>query len=194
MITKSVLASIVAVAVATPLGGCATGTVQTAYGEMPAYCTQNNTATGAVIGTLLGAGIGAAVGGGRGAAIGAASGLALGGLTGAQADEQCRQLALQRVVQMAAAAQAAAAQAAAQQAAANQAPVQRQQVAYEPVEYVTPSTGQRHKITPLNSFTNPATKETCSAYDEVSFGADGKASVTGSGKVCTGADGKVHAT
>ena len=55
------------------------------------------------------------------------------------------------------------------------------------------ASGQRHKITPLNSYTNPATKETCSSFDEVSFGADGKASVTGSGRVCKGADGKVHA-
>jgi outer membrane lipoprotein SlyB len=175
------LASIAAIAVATSVGGCATGTVQTAYGPMPAYCTQNNTATGAVIGTLLGAGVGAAVGGGRGAAIGAGSGALLGGLTGAQADQECRQLALQRAVEMAAA----------QAAAARQAQTQRR-IAYEPVEYVTPTTGQRHKITPLNSYTNPATKETCSAYDEVSFGTDGKASVTGSGRVCTGADGKVH--
>jgi predicted lipid-binding transport protein (Tim44 family) len=160
---------------------------------MPEYCTQNNTATGAIVGTLLGAGLGAAIGGGRGAAIGAASGLALGGVTGAQADQQCRQLALQRMIEMAAAQQAAAQQAAAAQAAANQAQARRQTVAFEPVEFVSPSTGQRHKITPLNSYTNPATKETCSNFDEVSFGTDGKASVTGSGRACTGADGKLHA-
>ena len=80
--------------------------------------------------------------------------------------------------------------AAAQQAAANQA---RRQVAFEPVEYVTPTTGQRHNIRPLNSYTNPATKETCSSYDEVSFSADGKATVTGKGCACKGADGTVHA-
>ena len=181
MFAKSILASVAAIAIATPIGGCSTATVQTAYGPMPEYCTQNNTATGAIIGGLLGAGLGGAMGGGRGAAIGGASGVALGGLTGAQADQQCRQLALQRALEMAAA----------QQAAANQA--RRQAVAYEPVEYVTPTSGQRHKITPLNSYTNPATKETCSSFDEVSIGADGKASVTGSGRVCKGADGKVHA-
>ena len=186
MFTKSILVPVVALAVATSTGGCSTAMVQTAYGPMPEYCTQNNTATGAIIGGILGAGVGAAIGGGRGAAIGGASGLALGGLTGAQADQQCRQLALQRALEMAAAQQAAA-----QQAAANQA--RRQAVAYEPVEYVTPTSGPRHKITPLNSSTNPATKETCSSFDEVSFGADGKASVTGSGRVCKGADGKVHA-
>jgi hypothetical protein len=188
MFAKSILASVAAIVIATPVGGCSTATVQTAYGPMPEYCTQNNTATGAIIGGLLGAGLGAAIGGGRGAAIGGASGLALGGLTGAQADQQCRQLALQRALEMAAAQQAAV-----QQAAANQAQAHRQTVAYEPVEYVTPTTGQRHKITPLNSYTNPATKETCSSYDEVSFGADGKATVTGSGRACKGADGKVHA-
>jgi predicted lipid-binding transport protein (Tim44 family) len=186
MITKSVLASLSAMVVATAVGGCSTATVQTAYGPMPQYCTQNNTATGAIIGGLLGAGIGGAVGGGKGAAIGGASGLALGGLTGAQADQQCRQLAMQRMIEMAAAQQAAAQQAAASQAQA------RRRVAYEPVEYVTPTNGQRHQITPLNSYTNPATKETCSSYDEVSFDADGKASVTGKGRVCKGADGQVH--
>jgi outer membrane lipoprotein SlyB len=186
MFAKSILASVAAIVIATPVGGCSTATVQTAYGPMPEYCTQNNTATGAIIGGLLGAGLGAAIGGGRGAAIGGASGVALGGLTGAQADQQCRQLALQRALEMAAAQQAAA-----QQAAANQA--RRQAVAYEPVEYVTPTTGQRHKITPLNSYTNPATKETCSSFDEVSFDADGKATVTGKGRACKGVDGQVHA-
>jgi predicted lipid-binding transport protein (Tim44 family) len=186
MITKSILASVTAIVIATPIGGCSTAMVQTAYGPMPEYCTQNNTATGAIVGGLIGAGLGAAFGGGRGAAFGAASGAALGGVSGAQADQQCRQLAVQRAVEMAAAAQ----QAAAQQAAANQA--RRQAVAFEPVEYVTPTTGQRHKIVPLNSYTNPATKEPCSSYDEVSFDADGKATVTGKGRACKGADGQVH--
>ena len=185
MFAKSILASVAAIAIATPIGGCSTATVQTAYGPMPEYCTQNNTATGAIIGGLLGAGLGGAMGGGRGAAIGGASGVALGGLTGAQADQQCRHLALQRALEMAAAQQAAA-----QQAAADQA---RQQVAFEPVEYVTPTTGQRHKIRPLNSYTTPATKETCSSYDEVSFNADGNATVTGKGRACKGADGQVRA-
>jgi predicted lipid-binding transport protein (Tim44 family) len=159
---------------------------------MPEYCTQNNTATGAIIGTLVGAGLGAAFGGGRGAAIGAASGAALGGVSGAQADQQCRQLALQRMVEMAAAQQAAE-QAAAQQAAASQAPMRRQVAAYEPMEYYSPGTKQRHKLTPLNSYTNPVTKETCSSFDEVSFDGDGKASVTGKGRACVGADGKLRA-
>jgi outer membrane lipoprotein SlyB len=194
MAIKTVIASVAAIIVATSVGGCSTATVQTAYGPMPEYCTQNNTATGAVIGTLLGAGLGAAIGGGRGAAIGAASGLALGGVTGAQADQQCRQLAFQRALEMAAAQQAAARQAAAQQVAANQAQPHQQVVAYQPVEYVSPSTGQRHKITPLSSYTNPATKETCGTFDEVSFGADGKDTIAGSGRtrVCQGADGKLH--
>jgi predicted lipid-binding transport protein (Tim44 family) len=162
--------------------GCAGGMVQTAYGEMPAYCTQNNTATGALVGTLLGAAVGGAIGGGRGAAIGAGSGLVLGGLTGAQADMQCRQIAHQRAVEMAFAAQA--------QAAASQSYGRR--VAYQPVEYVTPSTGVRHKVTPLSSFTNPASKETCMAVRDVSFSADGKETQPATGRVCRGADGKMH--
>jgi hypothetical protein len=190
MIKKTIAGTFAAFTVAASVGGCSTATVDTAYGPMPQYCTQNNTATGAILGTLVGAGLGAAIGGGRGAAIGAASGLALGGVTGAQADAQCRQLALQRAMEMAAAQQVAAAQ----QAAANQAQAPRQVIAYQPVEYVTPSTGQRHKITPLNSYTNPVTKQQCLTYDEVSFGADGKATVSESGRnrVCTGADGKPH--
>ena len=108
MIRKSIAASFAAVAIAASVGGCSTAPVQTAYGPMPQYCTQNNTATGAILGTLIGAGLGAAIGGGRGAAIGAASGLALGGVSGAQADAQCRQIALQQMVEMAAAQQAEA--------------------------------------------------------------------------------------
>ena len=155
---------------------------------MPQYCTQNNTATGAIIGGLLGAGVGAAIGGGRGAAIGGASGLALGSLTGAQADQQCRQLALQRALRWPRRnkLQRSRRQPTKPKHVGRQSPS-------SPSEYVTPTTGQRHKITPLSSYTNPATKETCSSFDEVSFDADGKASVTGKGRVCKGADGQVHA-
>ena len=71
MIRKSIAASFAAVAIAASVGGCSTAPVQTAYGPMPQYCTQNNTATGAILGTLIGAGLGAAIGGGRGAAIAA---------------------------------------------------------------------------------------------------------------------------
>src|SRR4029077_14205980 len=80
--------------------GCSSQIVQTASGPVPQYCTQNNTATGAVVGALLGAGLGAALGGGRGAAIGAAAGAGLGGVTGAQADAQCHQIAMQNFMQL----------------------------------------------------------------------------------------------
>ena len=169
--------------------GCSTAPVQTAYGEMPQYCTQNNTATGAIVGTVLGAAIGGAVGGGRGAAIGGLSGLALGGLTGAQADAQCRQLAYERVVQMAEAAQAQAmAQAAAQNTPAPH------QVEYQSFDYVTPSTGINHKVTvtALNNYTNSATKERCSTIKDVSFGEGGSISNTASHQVCKGANGTMH--
>ena len=182
MQSKLILAPVITL-LSISMGGCATGTVQTVYGEMPAYCTQNNAATGAIAGTLFGAALGGAIGGGRGAAIGAASGLALGGLTGAQADAQCRQIAYQRAVEMALAAQA-------QMAASQQSAAVR--MAYQPVEYVTPSSGVRHKVTPLNSYTNPATKESCMSVSDVSFSPDGNQGAPVTGRVCKGADGKIH--
>src|SRR5437016_4017333 len=107
MMNKYMLVPILLIA-STTMVGCSTAPVQTAYGEMPQYCTQNNTATGAIVGGILGAAVGAAAGGGRGAAIGGASGVLLGGAAGAQADAQCQQLAYQNVIRMAEAAQAQA--------------------------------------------------------------------------------------
>jgi YMGG-like Gly-zipper len=155
------------------------------YGGMPQYCTTNNTATGAIIGTLLGAGIGGATGGGRGAAIGAVSGLALGGLTGAQPDTQCRQLAYQKAMELAMAAPPP--QPAAQQASS-------QPATDESVEYVTPSTGAVHKVTPVNKFSHPVTQEPCIQVKDVSFGPDGKESAETTGRVCRSADGTLHET
>jgi hypothetical protein len=171
----------------TTMVGCSTAPVQTAYGEMPQYCTQNNTATGAIVGGILGAAVGGAVGGGRGAAIGGASGLLLGGAAGAQADAQCQQLAYQNVIRMAEAAQA---QAMAQAAAQNAAPPR--QVEYPSVDYITPSTGVKHKVTVINNYTNPATKEKCSALKDVSFAEGDTVSGTTSHQVCKGADGTLH--
>jgi len=183
----------VTLAVAMSISGCAgTGAmVQTAYGPMPDYCQYNNTAQGAMIGTLLGAGIGGAIGGGRGAAIGAASGLALGGAAGAQKDNECRQLALQRTMEMVIAEQQRQQQAMAAAAAANTPPPQ---VAYQSVEYATPSNHRRNRITPTNSFTDPATKTTCATFTEVSFGDDNKPAETKAGKVCKKADGTISSS
>jgi hypothetical protein len=155
---------------------------------MPDYCLYNNTAQGAAIGTLLGAGIGGALGGGRGAAIGAASGLALGTAAGAQRDAECRQLALQRTMEMVVAEQQQQAAAAAAAAAANKPPPP---VTYRSVEYATPSNQRRNRITPTNSFTDPATKTTCATFTEVSFDDNDKPAQTRSGKVCKKADGTV---
>ena len=172
--------------------GCSSQIVETASGPMPQYCTQNNTATGAIVGALLGAGLGAAIGGGRGAAIGAGAGAGLGGITGAQADAQCRQIAIQNFMQL------MAQQAEAQRAAVAQGQAaQLQANAYQSVEYYTPPPKQgqapvRHKITQTNSYTNPVTKESCGSFSEISFGDNDKGSVTGTGRVCTGADGKPH--
>jgi len=49
MFAKSILVSVAAIVIATPNGSCSTAMVQTAYGPMPEFCTQNNTATGAII-------------------------------------------------------------------------------------------------------------------------------------------------
>jgi outer membrane lipoprotein SlyB len=192
MAHKSIWILIVTSMTGVSICGCSSEIVQTASGPMPQYCTQNNTATGAVIGALLGAGIGAAAGGGRGAAIGAAAGAGLGGLTGAQADAQCHQIAMQNFMQL------MAQQAEAQRVAATQGQMaQIQPSAYQSVEYYTPAAQQghppvRHKITQTNSYTNPATKETCGAFSNISFGDDNKGSVTSTGRICTGADGKPH--
>jgi uncharacterized membrane protein len=183
------ITTVVMIWLATVISGCNTMPVQTAYGTLPQYCTQNNTATGAVVGTLLGAAIGAAAGGWRGAAIGGGSGLVVGSAAGAQADSQCRQLAYQQALEMAEAAQA---QAMEQAATANAVPPT--QIAYQSIDYVTPSTGVRHKVTPLNSYTNPATKVTCSTIDDVSFGDNGSASSSTQHKVCKSADGQLHET
>jgi hypothetical protein len=192
MAYKNVWRLIATTMVGVSICSCSSEIVQTASGPMPQYCTQNNTATGAVIGALLGAGLGAVAGGGRGAAIGAAAGAGLGGLTGAQADAQCHQIAMQNFMQL------MAQQAEAQRAAAAQGRMaQLQPSAYQSVEYYTPPAQEghppvRHKITQTNSYTNPATKETCGAFSNISFGDDNKGSVTGTGRICTGADGKPH--
>lgn len=146
---------------------------------MPDYCSVNNAATGALVGAAAGGLMGGLLSHGNPYATigGALAGGAVGGLAGSQMDQQCQQIALQRAIEMAAAEQAAA---------------RNQQVAYQPVDYVTPSNGQRHQIVPLNSYTDPATKEKCSNYTKVSFDANGTSHITGSGRACEGANGKVH--
>jgi hypothetical protein len=168
--------------------------VSTATGPMPDYCTGNvnNTAGGAVLGSLLGAAIGAAAGGGRGAAFGALAGAAAGGLTGSQMDANCRQYAMQNFMQMMAQ-QAATRRAAMTQGAGPQLPPSE----YQNFEYYAPSSGEgqapmRRRLSQTSGYTDPATKETCNAYSEFSFGADGSSRVTGTGRICTGADGKPH--
>jgi outer membrane lipoprotein SlyB len=154
--------------------GCAGNQmVQTSAGPMPAYCTQNNAATGAIVGGLLGAGLGAAIGGGRGAAIGAAAGATFGGLSGAQADQQCQQLAYQQAAEMAFAAQA--------QAAYRGGPPP---MSYNSYNYVQPSTGATHtvRVTPLSNQTAAASGGTSC----VQVSDD-----TGTKRVCKTADGKL---
>ena len=189
------LAAISFAAGAALLGGCAGPMTpeQAAAGGMPQYCSINNTATGALVGSALGAAIGGAVGGWSGAAIGAGSGLALGGLTGAQADAQCQRIAMQRAYERFAAQQAALDQVIAQQAALRPGPIQLPPSAYEPVseDYATPSNGHRHRITVkrLNSYAEPATKQVCDNFTRIDSDLESNTATTVSARRCKGADG-----
>jgi hypothetical protein len=187
--------SISALAGAALLCGCA-GPItpqQAAASGMPEYCSMNNTATGALVGSAMGAISGGAIGGWSGAAIGAGSGLALGGLTGAQADAQCQQIAMQRAYERFAAQQAMLDQALAQQVAYRPGPIQLPPAAYEPVseDYSTPSNGHRHRITVkrLNSYAEPATKQVCDNFTRIDSDLDGNTATNVTARRCKGADG-----
>jgi YMGG-like Gly-zipper len=189
------IGSVSVLAGAALLGGCAGPMTpeQAAAGGMPQYCSINNTATGALVGSALGAAIGGAVGGWSGAAIGAGSGLALGGLTGAQADAQCQRIAMQRAYERFAAQQAALDQVIAQQASLRPGPIQLPPSAYEPVseDYATPSNGHRHRITVkrLNSYAEPATKQVCDNFTRIDSDLESNTATTVSARRCKGADG-----
>jgi YMGG-like Gly-zipper len=189
------IGSVSVLAGAALLGGCAGPMTpeQAAAGGMPQYCSINNTATGALVGSALGAAIGGAIGGWSGAAIGAGSGLALGGLTGAQADAQCQQIAMQRAYERFAAQQAALDQVIVQQAALRPGPIQLPPSAYEPVseDYATPSNGHRHRITVkrLNSYAEPATKQVCDNFTRIDSDLESNTATTVSARRCKGADG-----
>jgi type II secretory pathway pseudopilin PulG len=189
------IGSVSVLAGAALLGGCAGPMTpeQAAAGGMPQYCSINNTATGALVGSALGAAIGGAVGGWSGAAIGAGSGLALGGLTGAQADAQRQRIAMQRAYERFAAQQAALDQVIAQQAALRPGPIQLPPSAYEPVseDYATPSNGHRHRITVkrLNSYAEPATKQVCDNFTRIDSDLESNTATTVSARRCKGADG-----
>jgi len=189
------IGSVSVLAGAALLGGCAGPMTpeQAAAGGMPQYCSVNNTATGALVGSALGAAIGGAIGGWSGAAIGAGSGLALGGLTGAQADAQCQQIAMQRAYERFAAQQAALDQVIVQQAALRPGPIQLPPSAYDPVseDYATPSNGHRHRITVkrLNSYAEPATKQVCDNFTRIDSDLESNTATTVSARRCKGADG-----
>jgi hypothetical protein len=152
--------------------GCAgSQPVQTAYGPMPAYCTQNNTATDALFGGIAGATAGTLFAGGRGAAAGVVAGTTLGALAGAQQDAQCQDLAMRQAAQMAFAAQAAA--------ASRGGPPPSY---YQDSSYVTPSTHQSHTVhvTPLSNRTANGSPSCVTVSDG-----------TATKQMCQGADGKV---
>jgi hypothetical protein len=188
MRTKQLLSPLVMTVLAASFGGCAGGgqTVQTAAGPMPQYCVSNNTAAGAAVGAGAGAVLG---GGGLRSLVGAAIGAGAGAATGAQLDAQCRQIALQRAMELAA--RQAAARAAAQRALAENQPPPPQPTAYQPVDYVTPSNHKRHRIVVLRNYTDPVTRQTCNTYSEFTF-VGGKPQIRGSGRACKGANGVWH--
>lgn len=140
----------------------------------PENCALNQTATGALIGAGAGAvigGVGAAIGGantGTGFAIaagGAALGALIGGAIGAQQDQVCRQMALNKALERAAAVDAeyrrqqeAAAQARqqyGQQRAARRVPTPPPP-RYETVQWVNPQSKASGAITPTGNVTEPA--------------------------------------
>jgi uncharacterized membrane protein len=186
MIIRAIWGSSAAVVLAILSGGCTTNMMQTAYSPMPSYCSRNNTAAGAIIGSAIGAAIGAAAGRGRGAAIGAAAGGGLGLATGAQADTKCRQLAAQKAMEAALAQrEAAIARAAQMQQPASLA------VVGGSIPYVA-SNGHHHRvqITQIQSYAEPATDRVCSSGVGVDNDTDGTTNASIPVRMCRGPDGK----
>ncbi len=140
-------------------------------------CKLNQTFIGVGVGAAAGAGVGALISHGStgGTLSGAVLGGAIGGLIGNQGDQACKQYALQKALQLAAERQAAA-----QQAAAH-----RPQ--YQTVSWANPKSGNHGAITPLNSYTDPASKEVCMSFADTDT-VDGK-TTNSSGRACKQPDG-----
>lgn len=109
-------------------------------------CKLNQTAAGAVGGAAAGAVVGALIshGSAGGTLAGAALGGVVGGLVGHQGDESCRQYALQKAMDLAAA--------------------EQQRRKYQAVSWTNTTSGSHGTITPLSSRTDPATKQLCVNY------------------------------
>ncbi|MFI4985853.1 MAG: RT0821/Lpp0805 family surface protein [Alphaproteobacteria bacterium] len=124
----------------------------------------NQTAGGAILGALGGAALGGALGGGKGALIGAALGAAAGAVIGNQLDARDR----------------ARREAALQSSLASAQPNQK-------ADWSNRDTGNSGTITPLNTYTVPATDETCRDFDET-YTRDGN-TTSQRARACLGPDG-----
>ncbi len=118
----------------------------------------------------------------------------LGGMPPAQADAQCRQMAIARAFEYAYAQQAAIEPQVAQQAARRAGTLTLPASAYEPVsvDYTTPSDNRRRRITlkRLSSYSEPATRRICDTFTRIDADLDGGASTAATVRRCKGLDGQ----
>ncbi|MBV9250365.1 MAG: hypothetical protein JO227_14110 [Acetobacteraceae bacterium] len=185
------------------LGSCATS---------PQDCQVNQTSRGALIGAGVGGalgGIGALAGGARagtGVAIAAGSalvGAAIGAAVGHHNDQVCHQIAIQRALDQAVAANAALQRREAQrrQAQMAAAAAQTEQPAPRPVVHRTSSkpeyqsvawansvTKNSGAITPIGSATEAANNQVCMEFNDTQT-VDGQTKVV-TGRACRGPDGE----
>jgi hypothetical protein len=128
----------------------------------------------------------------------AGSGMPFGGMSGAQADAQCRQIAITRAYEYAYAQQAAIEQQVTQQAAQRAGTLTLPASAYEPVsvDYTTPSDNRRRRVTVkrLSSYSEPATRQICDTFTRIDADLDTGASTAASARRCKGPGGQWHET
>lgn len=139
-------------------------------------CQLNQTAIGVGLGAGAGAILGSSMSNGSTVGIlsGAAIGGAVGGLIGHQGDQACKQYALQKAMELAAQ----------QRVASQQATSHRH---YQSVAWTNSNSGNHGTITPLNSYTDPASKELCMKYADAA--SEGDKTTTSEGRVCKQPDG-----
>lgn len=177
------------------VGSCAT---------TPENCRLNYTATGAAVGAVAGAGAGAAIAASSGASGGAiaaatAGGAVVGGLIGAvagrQQDQACRQMALNRALNQAAAVnesrgyrpRPSSGGSSQSRASAPSGPAPR----YQSVEWANEATSNTGKIQPLAPAEGPGDQVCMTYYDQQSTSGATQATT---GKACRGSDGQWRPT
>ena len=162
---------------------------------LPVFCSANNEARGAAIGAQRGAATGLP----KGAEIGATRGAA----KGARMDALCRMLALPRAAQKPAPGRPAAAVVPA--AAAPRAHVAAAAPAATHHGHSPPTSGgsrpiedgvslekSRRAAAALHPAAGPAARERCMISSEVNFASDSEEVAPVTGRVCRGADGRLH--